>query len=200
MSYTSNIPLSGESLGSTRDRINQNFQQIDTVLAVNHVAFNDSGEGKHTFLQMPEQASAPATAVNEGGFYTKVVSGNTQFFMRNESSGSEYQISGMNDASFARFGAASATAPNGWTFLPGGLILQWGRVSSPGTSGTVTFATANRNFPTAILYVHLTLQHTGSGAETYTLQGSSPPSTTQFVYRTSSSGASSVLFWSALGY
>lgn len=62
MSYTSNIPLSGESLGSTRDRINQNFQQIDTVLAVNHVPFNDAGEGKHKFLQMPEQASAPTTA------------------------------------------------------------------------------------------------------------------------------------------
>lgn len=44
-------------------------------------------------------------------------------------------------------GSSSLTA-NGYTYLPNGLIMQWGDVVANTTSGNVTFAVA---FPTAIL-------------------------------------------------
>lgn len=74
VTYTRQIPLSGDSLGGTRDRIRTNFQQIDTVMAVNHVAFNSSGEGKHKFVQTPDQTADVASGVNEPVLYAKLTS------------------------------------------------------------------------------------------------------------------------------
>lgn len=203
MTYSADLPVSGDTLGGTRDRIRTNFQVIDTTLAVNHVAFGGAaGEGKHKFLQMPEQGSAPSTAVNEGGFYTKVGTNpaETNIFFRGENSGFEYQLTKAIAASTGRFGSASSTAPNGWTFLPGNLILQWGSVTNPGTSGTVTFATSNINFPTGIIQVQCQLYHASSADESVTVRQDSLPSTTEFKYRTTSSSANTILKWYALGY
>lgn len=48
-------------------------------------------------------------------------------------------------------GLTPSANTNGYTYLAGGLIIQWGRVSmsfsSGSTTGTVTFATANIAFP-----------------------------------------------------
>jgi len=68
MSYTPNVPQIGQSLDGTRDLIRGNFQVINTTQSVNHVAFNDTGAGKHKFLQLPV-GSVPTTAVDEMGIY-----------------------------------------------------------------------------------------------------------------------------------
>jgi hypothetical protein len=102
LTYTPDIPQTGESLGGTRDRIRTNFQQIDTVNSVNHVAFADSGSGKHKFLQMPEITTQtpntpPSTAANEGALYTNPDSATTPktaLFFRTESDGDNFQLSG----------------------------------------------------------------------------------------------------------
>jgi hypothetical protein len=149
MTYTSDIPVSGDSLGGTRDRIRANFQEIASVIGLNHVAFNSTGEGKHKFLQMPEQASAPATAVDEAGFYCKVGTTPAQanlFFRAEDSAGTggkEYQLTRAIEAYAASFGTnttalSGANGFGGWTFLPGNLLLQYGNFN-PNTSATVVF-------------------------------------------------------------
>lgn len=97
MTYQPNVPVSGDSLGSTRDIIRTNFQEIASVVAINHVAFNETGEGKHKFLQMPEN-SAPTTAANEGGLYTAQDTDSapkTALFFRTESNGTSTQLTGI---------------------------------------------------------------------------------------------------------
>lgn len=97
MTYTTNIPVTGDTLGGTRDRIRTNFTQIQSVFSQNHVAFNATGQGKHKFLQMPEQAAAPTTDVNEGGLYTYPDSASTPktaLFFRTESDGAITQLTG----------------------------------------------------------------------------------------------------------
>lgn len=102
MTYVSDIPISGDSLGSTRDRIRVNFQQIAIAESVNHVAFNSSGEGKHKFLQMPEVtasgAGVPSTGVDEGGLYTNPDTASTPktaLFFRTESNATSVQLTGF---------------------------------------------------------------------------------------------------------
>ena len=85
MAYNSDIPQSTDDPSQSQGQILANFQELNTFTAVNHVALNDGDQGKHKFLQMPEQASAPSTGANEGGLYTKEVSGTTQLFFREES-------------------------------------------------------------------------------------------------------------------
>lgn len=208
MTYTADIPLSGETLGSTRDRTRSNFQQIASLIAQNHIPFNTAGQGKHKFLQMPEQLGSigqvgvplpPTTLANEGGLYTKVGlnPAETNLVFRGESDGFEYQMTRVDQANVGRF----ATTPNGWTFLPGGLILQWGSVSSPGTSGTVTYATANINFPVDTIQVQLQIYRTDTSAnETAIVRQDIPPTNSQFFYRTTASSPSTVMKWTALGY
>lgn len=84
MTFTPNIPATGTSLGESRPLIVGNFTNYNTVLSVNHVAPNASGQGKHKFLQMPVQASAPSTASGEGGIYVKTAGSQSIPFYRKD--------------------------------------------------------------------------------------------------------------------
>lgn len=201
--YTELIPVSGDSLGGTRDRIRVNFQQIASVMGINHVAFNALGEGKHKFLQMPEQVSAPATAANEAGFYAKVGTNpaETNLFFRGENSGFEYQlthaISGATpEGRFASGLAYSATLQGGWTFLPGGLILQYGKRTAPSTSGVITYPIP---FPsgTAPYTIQMTLQRTNA-ISVVLIDQNTPPTSTEFNYIISQ-GVVTSINWLAIG-
>lgn len=207
MSYTQNIPISGDSLGGTRDRIRTNFQVIDTTLAVNHVAFGGAaGQGKHKFLQMPEQASAPTTAVNEGGFYTKegTSPAETNLFFRAEDSGGgggyEYQLTHVDNSLTASFSTDAGTDSSGWTFLPGGLLLQYG-IRTMAAKGTETTITYPKPFATAVYSITI---------GNITAEGNSPGENNQFVKEgtvglttfqmvNSSSSSARKVYWMAVG-
>ena len=156
MVYEPNVPLTGQSLGETRDPIKNNFTDINTAFGANHVPLTTDTSGKHNFLQMPEQSSAPTTLANEGALYTKEgPNGVTEFYVRAESNGDEFQISNFsvsgNDATFG-------TNP-GWTTLPGGLIMQYGSFVPGALSGTENFVFA---FPNAIYNINLTIEATAT--------------------------------------
>ena len=131
MAFNNAIPAMGESGPQAQVNLLANMQAIDTVNLVNHVDFNDADQGKHKFLQLPEQAVTPATAANEGALYCKVSpsSAVTALFFRDESSGDEVEITG-----------AGKTA-DGWAYLPSGLFVFWGStLVNADTDDTMTFA------------------------------------------------------------
>lgn len=136
MAYNSDIPEASDDPSQSQGQILANFQALNTFLSVNHVALNDGDQGKHKFVQMPEQGSAPATAANEGALYTKAVSGVTQLFFREESSGSERQLT-----------SSFSAATNGTLTIPGGLLIQWGLASAVNTSSNINFNTAFGGVP-----------------------------------------------------
>lgn len=203
MSYTSNIPISGDTLGGTRDRIRANFQLIASVEAVNHVAFGASGQGKHKFLQMPEVTASsvaiPPTGVDEGAMYVDVGLGPAEanLFYRGESNNFIYQITRVNSAATATFGTNTGYIANhtgGWTFLAGagtinGMMLQYGRRSGIGASGTVTFPVAFTNPPYS---VQITSDSGSSIFSANTL------TTTGFNF-TQSPVATTAFYWVAIG-
>jgi len=198
MSYNPNIPGSGQSLGETQSGIQQNFADINTRFQVNHIAFNDSGGGKHKPIQIPE-ASAPSTAANEGAIYTKAGSNpsETNLFFRAESNGYEYQLTHAISASTTQFSTNTEYIANhygGWCFLPGGLILQYGRRTSPGSNGTVTFPLV---FPSgaAPFSIILTNERTSSRSSSVNSVGIT---SVKFDYEMET-GGSAALNWIAIG-
>ena len=116
MAYTPTIPAQDNNPSADQPLMKDNFAAIATVVNLNHVNFNDPEEGKHKFLQMPEQSSAPTTALNEAGFYSRKSSltSQTELVFRRESNGEEIEFSGLLDAE------------EGWTRLPSGILLKWG--------------------------------------------------------------------------
>lgn len=137
MSYTTGIPRSGQSLGNSRPQVQGNFDYINTAFAVNHVAFNAAGVGKHIYVQMPERDGTPSkpiptTAANEGALYTKEAQSITNLFWRQESNGTEVQLTNI----------APSNATSGYSFLPGGFLIQWDLITLLNASTTpVTFPT-----------------------------------------------------------
>lgn len=138
MVYNANVPASGQSLGETRPTIQGNFADINTAFGANHIALTTSTDGKHKFLQMPEQGAPPSTGPNEGALYTKEDNSITNLFWRMENNGTDGTEVKMT-------GPAPLKSAKGYTFLPGNLLIEWGYASvpagSPGTK-TVTFPKA----------------------------------------------------------
>lgn len=156
MTFTPNIPASGQTLGSSRDQILQNFSNYNTVVSQDHVSPNSSGQGKHNQSTYPEQAANPTTLANEGAVYTKAASAVTELFFRRESNGTAIQMT-VGDP---------IAAANGSTFLPGGIIMKWGtQVLPTNVSTPVVYASA---FPNNMF--SLIVKTKGGGANmTYTI-------------------------------
>jgi hypothetical protein len=183
MAYNADIPQASDDPSQSQGQILANFQALNTFLSVNHVDINDPTQGQHKFLQMPEQASAPSTAGNTGAVYTKEVSGATQLFFRNESNGSERQITG----------AFSTGVTDGMFTLPGGLSVKWGRRNNVNDNGTITFASP---FASALYNVSLTLVRNDTNSRfMYYKDGSG--TSASFEVRTNASNTS--VFFIAIG-
>lgn len=139
------VPKSGQTLGQTRDQIRENIQALNASLELNHVGLDQGAQtGKHKFVEMPNQGSAPTTIAGESSIYSKVgTSGSQLYLIRDAVAGTETQLT-----------TAAITAPtvatNGVTWLPGVasvgcLLYQWGRITGPGaTTGSVVFPTPFR--------------------------------------------------------
>ena len=146
------VPLAGQTLAVTRAPINQNFTTINTAFAVNHVEYGLGDQGKHKFLQFPQQAAAPTTSPTELALYVKGVAGNPQMFMRRHTDGTEIDFTSYE------------AGPPGWLRLPNGLLVKWGisaAVSNTGTFAMPVSATIPV-FGSAPFMVYMTLEFNGS--------------------------------------
>jgi len=136
MTFTPNIPQSGQSLGQTRDAIRNNFANYNTVISVNHVAPNNAGQGKHTFAEFVLQAQSPATAASEVAIYSRTLNGQPQLCLQKQN-----QLAAAADIQMSRLDAGIKAATAGWTFLPGGMIMQWGTTGAVNGAFTTTYTT-----------------------------------------------------------
>jgi len=203
--YTPNIPQPGDIPAQSQDQILQNFQSIDdgtNGFARNHVSLTNGTvgqRGKHNFLELVQQSGKPGTlAANENTFYAKSVTSTgdggytqTETFLARGTSAVEIQMTaGKNsDVPFS-------DADNFVTFLPGGLLIQGGVVTSPGSSGTISFSPT---FSAVPLSITLTAQRNSSSNPIVAwVDNASAPSASQFKYNSDVSSISK-LYWVAIG-
>jgi hypothetical protein len=133
MTYNPNIPQSGDFLSVSQGDLLTNFSQVDTLFGQDHEKFSaGSNQGKHNQSTYLEQSSPPSTLANEGAVYTKDISGATQLFFRDESNGSEHQVTGI---------VPGQTGTNYGTDLSDGLQWRFGQILHKGQSTKITFQT-----------------------------------------------------------
>ncbi len=194
MSYTFNIPTNGQSLGNSRPQVNGNFTYINTAFSVNHIAFNQVNVGKHYKVEMPRQSPSPTPAATEGMLFTKLSGGITRLIWKRDGGATDIELTGVNPSA----------ATNGYSTLPGGLIIQWGVVTTTSSSGTVTFATNNISFPTACFMVNTTPKYSTAGGVPTSQANYSPNQTTlsnlKFDWvRVTNSSSYQGFYWIAIG-
>lgn len=127
MAYNSNIPQPADQLKNSQPQLLANFQEINTALNVNHVGFNVADEGKHKFIQFPQQIANPNTNPTEYAMFSKagLYSGSTEALFRKPNNGSTVNVTEY------RFGAS-----DGWWQLPSGIIVKYVRATIPATLNT----------------------------------------------------------------
>jgi len=185
MAYNENIPQGSDNPSTSQGQILANFQEIDTAFNLNHGNFNDADQGKHLFMQMPEQSSAAATAANEGAIYTQesALTGVTELVFRRESNGTEIEFTG-----------STATA-NGWTRLPSGILLKWGTGSGSGITA-VSFPTgASIPIFSSVLNAIICVSDSSASPNTFaTLRGFTTTTISIFGSSRTTTGATSAAF------
>ena len=190
MAYDQDTPLNSlEDPSVTEPKFRENFQTLNTFMSINHVDIEttttpSADEGKHKFLQMPEQGSAPTTLENEGAVYTKNVGVLPQLFWRNQSDTSEQQITNVS---------ATVTGPAFALNFASGLQIRTGTISHTGTSTPVSFTP---NFSSTSYSVVLT--PIGSAA-LVTAWNAQSLSVSGFTIASTSSGGGASFYYIALG-
>lgn len=167
MAYTQNIPTASQRQKDSQPLIQANFQGIKTLIDVNHVTFDDpsGNQGKHKFVTFPLQSSVPAISTNEMVLFEKIPAAPFPltavpelFLKRNIVAGSELPITASG------FGVPTSVANQGWTYLPSGILLKYGKstlsASSPGVK-TVDLSVIGPAYTSAIYSVSLTYLTTG---------------------------------------
>lgn len=208
LTYYNNIPQASQRLKDSQPQILTNFESLKSFVDVNHETFSsDPNFGKHKFLQMPERTSAPTTATNEMGFYTKEgsLSGVSEMFIRRENDGAQLNLT-----------EAVAASP-GYCWLAGKILMKWGYDTATSKAfKKITFPVSASipAFGSAPFYLSVsTTFQTGAGTDTTqprsVIQTSGPNSapahvitaTDFWVYQAPTTGDPSnvTFFWMALG-
>jgi len=184
MAYNENIPQSSDNPSQSQSQILGNFQEISTAFNLNHGNFNAADQGKHVFMQMPEQTTPPTTALNEGALYTKDTGVAPQLFWRNEANGTEQQ--------FTNTVPGVSGSNRNWDFADGQQI-RMGTASHGGTSTFVIFSTpfANEAFVVILTPIGAAGLTTDWNAQGLTVNG--------FTIGSTSSGGGNSFYYLAIG-
>lgn len=191
--YNLNIPAGPNNPSQDQPKMQENTNSINQIIDVDHFTFVSSGsrDGWHKQSTYPISTIAPPTLAFQGAVYTKDIGGGVvPLFYRRELNGPEIQITG----------ASSTLALEGQTFLPGGLLLQWGQKSGVNSGSTINWATPF----TAFFSATLTRQETVADNRGFIQFASGAvPTNTGFTVRIRDSSGSQLnnqtIFWIAIG-
>lgn len=141
------VPQPGQTLALTQPLIRNNFSTIDSAFSVDHVSYNLGGAGKHNKVTFPVQSSTP-TFPGDIGLYNKVdpTTMVSQLYFTT-STGTTYPMTASARQSFTSGG-------NGYSYLPSGLVVQWGR--GVALANQVTQVNLNFNYSNGIMSVQVT--------------------------------------------
>jgi hypothetical protein len=191
--YTDSVPNSTDTISGTQPTILDNFTSLDQQFAVNHVALTSaSNNGKHNFCSFPVQAADPATTTTECAFYSKALpSTKPALFMRQNNSGSVFQMSGKTPTYTA------GPPVQGSTFLPGGLLLQYGWIQvASGATKTITFP---YTFSAVPYSVTIAQERSSGNFPSAIIIGGSVTAGAGATFKLSSSSGDDPIYWMAIG-
>jgi hypothetical protein len=128
--YNNQIPVVDTTIAEAQKLFLNNFSTLFNAFSINHVALNDlTNAGNHKVIELIEQEKGESTQSQEISIYSKKVDGQTdQLFMRYQGNGKEFQLTEYQIYAIEK----TSTQEAYFTFLPGGLIIYFGRIFSAG--------------------------------------------------------------------
>ncbi len=185
--YNLNIPAANNNPSADQPNMKTNTNSINSIINVDHFTFAAGNAGSHKQVTLTNEA-APGFSGGNGVLYANLATGQSWPFWQNAL------------GSFQMSGPITATANNGTAFLPGGIILKWGTISSIVGGGVTTPFSFAPAFPTACFSVQLTLGNPGGtqNAQAAAVRDGSI-SASGFSYNYSGGSAYDKILWFAIG-
>lgn len=130
--YNPKIPQVKNTIADSQSDFQGNFGTLYDAFIKNHVALDDAtNPGNHTHIDLVEQSVSLSTSSQELAIYSKKVANQTdQVFMRYQNNGKEFQITNYQIYSIL----ANDKQESYFSFLPGGIIVYFGKAKSNGTT------------------------------------------------------------------
>ena len=192
MAYNRNIPASTDLISNSQSQIQGNFQTIDSGttgtgvgVSRNHVTMTDATNGGlHHEVDFYQNVTDPTISGFVSSLYPKLISSESELFFK-------------NGARTLQMTGATTVGAAGSVTLQGGVILKWGKETSPANNTTVTFATP---FPTACYAVIVTGGRPSGTQPTINVNPASV-STTVFVFKINAESGepATAAYWVAIG-
>lgn len=183
--FTPGYPPDGSSLGQTKATIRNNLDGTFQTVAIDHIDNNgqpgSQPAGYHKVIHSVPQGSDPVAIPGYGQLYSKTVNSFTSdqaLFW--ETGGGLIQQLTTN--------LTPTAATNGKSFLPGGLIIQWGSGAGVSDGTSVTF---NVTFPTTLFSLTIAHSASGAGENTGAIVSAASKTTAGFTLRVNGSSAAS---------
>jgi len=133
-SYQPGIPTGTVNLDVDYQNLQNNFQQLDTTYGTDHVAFSQAiNNGYHTAIHLIPQAT-PIAVTGIAELYSQTTNdgiNTSQQLFYQIITGTPATLNIPLTRNFLPVGSG-----NGRTFLPGGIILQWGSFSAVSQTDT----------------------------------------------------------------
>lgn len=158
--YNPNVPTGLIKLKIDYKNVQNNFVQINDTYGIDHVPLTDNSgtfpsglNGAHKIVHLVPQSGTPTAYTSVGELYSKSINSiQTDIALFYQTgAGREIQMT-MN--------VVPSPTYNGYSFLPGGLLYQWGfTLVSTSTSSVQSFPIA---FPNATISIVATLFYSGS--------------------------------------
>lgn len=205
--YQPNIPTGTVDLDQDYLNLQGNFQQLDISFGVDHKTFSDATaqNGYHTKVHLVP-TSTVASNMPKNQPITPVVPtpGYGQLFSAQIADGFDtdealYFLTGGNKELQLTRNLVPVMSSNGYTFMAGGLVIQWGVKAAPPATGTVTFATSNKAFPNNCFVVTCSMKYTGTAPNTASSVSVTGLTKTQFDFTIKGSSNFDGFYWIALG-
>lgn len=217
ITYNRDIPDQPNNPSVDQPDMKINTNSVDDIINVDHYSFNDNLGGLHKQVRMPALAARPAgLVVGEGTFYTKTVqvapgpiNATQAFYAPDAGAGLEYQITRTIDGVSGFFGVfvndyngVGVAYSGGWTFLPGGLLYQYGvyNAATLSSSGTIFFPVQFINTPFVVQPVLIAKVGGTTSLHTVSvISGSLGATSFQWNLDSSTAGSYTGIYWTAIG-
>lgn len=211
--FQPNVPTGTIPLDQDYLNLQGNNQQLDIAYGVDHVAFsNTTGippggiSGMHKTMHMVPVSTTASNPPNNqpiNGYTATSGYGQLLSAQINDGINSDealYFLTGGNRLQQLTRNFVPTVSTNGATFLPGGLILNWGLVNV-NTSGTPTGISFTQPYITGVYSITIGCINTGGNSPStnnvYVKSGTVINS--GFQVTNSSSGSITQIYWMALG-
>ena len=208
MPYQPNIPQATDQLSQSQSDLLGNFQALQTLIDVNHVDFASGDQGKHQFVELVANGSAPAFTSTETGFYNKIPASPYPLTTKNETFIHANLNSGAADIPMSASILSTSTPAAltaGWTYLPSGLIMKWSSNVTITGYATVTFPTGGAipAFTTCLMVIPQVAEQNSNTDTNHAIRLCAVNPTNFVVYgspRTSTGSATVIITYIAIGY